>query len=139
MNDIKLRNIEIFNRLDQTRKSLKLKQIEFSQITGITHGFYSDLKAGRSGISGKLMIGIAKNFPHVNLSWILTGEGEMYHQVIQKSDKVSDVKTDYVAHFEGEPPELVKLFSKISQLPENQQTAIIHFIKGQLSLLTGED
>lgn len=70
-------NTNIIQRVELIRKYLKFNQAMFSKYLSISQGFYSDMLRGGSGISARVIIGIAINFPEINLRWLLTGEGEM--------------------------------------------------------------
>ena len=55
----------------------KRRQGKFAKIIGISPSFLSEVVNLKSGPSFSLLFGIAKEFPGINLNWLLTGEGEI--------------------------------------------------------------
>lgn len=129
-NSKSVRNSQIFVRIDRLREKLLFNQATFADKTGISRAFYSDLKTGRVGISGEILYGIAKEFPWVNMNWVLTGEGEMFTDELYES-----IVKEGIAEYQTRNKELAELVREINELPKRKQTAIIHYIKGQLALI----
>jgi transcriptional regulator with XRE-family HTH domain len=67
----------------------KINQKTFSDITGLSDKNVSNVATGHVLYpKADFFIGIAKFFPTVNLTWLLTGKGEMY---LPESSPPSDV------------------------------------------------
>ncbi|MEB2774566.1 helix-turn-helix transcriptional regulator [Algoriphagus sp. D3-2-R+10] len=64
-------------RLKFVRKFLNKTQVEFASSIGLTQAGYSDIERGKNNVSGKIKI-LLKREHHVNMSWLESGEGEMF-------------------------------------------------------------
>ena len=69
------RLVEVLKHLKENK--LIYNEADFSQRTGISKSFLSDMKAARKEISERTVLNIADVFPDLNSGWLLTGEGEM--------------------------------------------------------------
>ena len=69
------RLVEVLKHLKENK--LIYNEADFSQKTGISKSFLSDMKAARKEISERTVLNIADVFPDLNSGWLLTGEGEM--------------------------------------------------------------
>lgn len=116
-------NTDFFYRLDALRKHLKLTAYAFTELTGTSHSFYSELKAGRTGPSFKMLVGLLQNVSNLNINWLLFGEGEMF---LPGNTKISDQKQAY-----GWADDLIKMLSTIS--PE-RRNAVISLIDNMIKL-----
>ncbi|WP_339751174.1 helix-turn-helix transcriptional regulator [Algoriphagus aquimarinus] len=67
-------------RLKIVRKFLSKTQVEFASSIGLTQAGYSDIERGKNNISGKIKI-LLKREHHVNITWLESGEGEMFMPV----------------------------------------------------------
>ena len=115
-----MENKAIFHRVDQFRYNLGLSQTEFALKCGVTQGFYSDMKSGRTNVSGKLLIGIARAFPRVNFNFFFRDGEEMF---------ISDGETGNTDN-----TKLFDLVIKINQLPQKRRDVIIKVIEDLLTL-----
>jgi len=78
-------------RLHQFILILKISQNAFAQSIDVSRGFLNDVLKGRKGLGGIPLANVAKAYKHLNIRWLLTGEGEMF---------------EYVTLYENPPPEL---------------------------------
>ena len=69
--------IEQGARLEQIINRLDLTQVAAGQLIGLSQSYISQMIAGERTISKKILQFIAKNFPHISIEWLLTGDGEM--------------------------------------------------------------
>nr|DAV53475.1 MAG TPA: putative transcriptional regulator [Caudoviricetes sp.] len=74
------RLVEVLKHLKENK--LIYNEADFSQKTGISKSFLSDMKAARKEISERTVLNIADVFPDLNSGWLLTGEGEMIKKTI---------------------------------------------------------
>ena len=81
----------------------KRRQGKFAKIIGISPSFLSEVVNLKSGPSFSLLFGIAKEFPGINLNWLLTGEGE-----IIKSDGIDQDADPEVAELVNLTKEVLK-------------------------------
>ena len=102
------------------------QQAEFARLIGISASYLNDIINKKKGPSSELFFGIAANFHHVNINWLLTGEGEMfrkdrnniyikgekYSQDLQ-SGNVNDRKGIYIKEKDPEISDLVKMTQEI--------------------------
>lgn len=72
-------------RIKEIREQKRLKQERFAEIIGIRQGFVSSIEKGKKP-SLETMFKIASAFD-VNLTWLLTGEGEMLKSAAQSTQQ----------------------------------------------------
>ena len=70
-------NNDLAGRVKQIRKSLNLKQKDFASGLGISGASLSDIEKGKNKPGHDFLYKIAREF-HVNLYYLLFGEGEMF-------------------------------------------------------------
>lgn len=51
----------------------------------------SALNSTKDNLSSKIIVGLKRNFPQVNIDWVLTGEGEMLRQPAKGADDRADL------------------------------------------------
>lgn len=102
-------------RLKIVRRFLNKTQVEFASSIGLTQAGYSDIERGKNSVSGKVKI-LLKREHQVNVSWLETGEGDMF---LQGSDNQSSEEQNLIANFQLE---IQRLQKEINQLAtENNQ------------------
>lgn len=78
---------EIGYRIKCIRKQNNHNQSEFAKNIGISQGNLSEIEIGNSNPSAETLISIKRTY-HVNLNWLLTGdgfeEGEVYANMNEK-------------------------------------------------------
>ncbi|MBN7817679.1 helix-turn-helix domain-containing protein [Algoriphagus pacificus] len=70
-------------RLKIVRKFLNRTQVDFASSIGLTQAGYSDIERGKNNVSGKIKI-LLKREHDVNISWLETGDGEMFLPMSEK-------------------------------------------------------
>lgn len=116
-------NTDFFYRLDALRKHLKLTAYAFTELTGTSHSFYSELKAGRTGPSFKMLVGLLQNVSNLNINWLLFGEGEMF---LPENTRIKETGAAY-----SWSKEILDTLEKLS--PE-RRNAIISLIDNMIKL-----
>lgn len=66
------------NRILQLMKSKSMSQQEFSRATGISPASLSSIFNGRTAPTMKHAEAMHRYFPHLNMAWLLFGEGDMF-------------------------------------------------------------
>jgi len=86
------------NRLKSVMEYLSLdkrKQGYFAKKIGVSPSYFSEVINLKSGPSFKLLFGIAKEFPGINVKWLLTGEGEMLvdenHVIVDEDPEIAEL------------------------------------------------
>lgn len=72
----------IGHRIKQLRKSAKLSQVEFARRLSVTQSSISRYESLAGEPDTAFLAKLCERF-HVNLNWLLTGEGEMYQQLVE--------------------------------------------------------
>lgn len=67
-------NSTVKERLQFFIKSKGLSQARFEQAVGISNGYVNNI---RKGIGAAILQKMVKNYPDLNPSWLMSGEGEM--------------------------------------------------------------
>ena len=67
---------DINSRIRAFRKEQKMTQIQFSQLTGASQSYLSEVENGKGKPSLDLIIGMAICFKDLSLRWLLTGESK---------------------------------------------------------------
>lgn len=72
-------------RIDELKKHLKLSSNALAKALNLkSPQIFYDIKAGKCGISKDLAMKIQDKYFSVNMAWLLTGEGEMLKENVQK-------------------------------------------------------
>lgn len=71
---------EVSTRLKALLKALNTNQLKLSKATGITQTYISSIILGKADISREVLRKLALKYPNINLTWLLTGQGEMFMQ-----------------------------------------------------------
>ncbi len=74
------------SRIAQVRREAKLSQQEFAKLTGVSQSSLSEIEAGKHKPPVEMLIGAAKSFPEVSLSWLLTGSKGPHRLPEQRHD-----------------------------------------------------
>lgn len=87
---------EVSTRLKALLKALNTNQLKLSKATGITQTFISSIILGKADISREVLRKLALKYPNINLTWLLTGQGEMFMQNSGPIDKtgISEYKNN---------------------------------------------
>ena len=83
--------------------------MEFASSIGLTQAGYSDIERGKNNVSGKIKI-LLKREHHVNVSWLESGEGEMF---LPADENQNSEEQALIANFRLE---IQKLQKEINQL-----------------------
>ena len=83
--------------------------MEFASSIGLTQAGYSDIERGKNNVSGKIKI-LLKREHHVNVSWLESGEGEMF---LPTDENQNSEEQTLIANFRLE---IQKLQKEINQL-----------------------
>lgn len=71
-------------RIDELKKHLKLSSNALAKALNLkSPQIFYDIKAGKCGISKDLATKIQDKYFNVNMSWLLTGEGEMLKENVK--------------------------------------------------------
>lgn len=73
-----MKNIDIVLRIKELMKIFAVKQIEFSQVSGIGQANLSAILNGRRSVGSAIVNKIVLAY-NVNKQWLLTGEGEIFN------------------------------------------------------------
>lgn len=66
------------DRIKQLQAALGMTQKEFAESLGFAPGALSNIYSGRTNATNNHVVAIHRAFPHVNVNWLMFGEGEMY-------------------------------------------------------------
>ena len=66
------------SRLEQLLTAENISKSQFSEILGVSPATVSHLLSGRNKPSYEILVAISKNFPNLNIDWLLNGTGKMY-------------------------------------------------------------
>lgn len=88
--------MSVNQRVKEFLESEALSQKEFCQKTGYSENNLSNFLTGKTKLPRiDLLEAIAIHFPHVNLKWILTGEGEMSENRAVSGTKAPPKKEEF--------------------------------------------
>jgi transcriptional regulator with XRE-family HTH domain len=102
-------------RLEMIIDALSETQTSVAQLLGISQGYVSQMVGGSRNISRRVLHFITKNYPSVNINWLLTGEGEMF---LHRSDPPPVGVMEPVAVYErlGQSGLLESLIRRVEEL-----------------------
>lgn len=85
-------------RLNQIFEQKGLTAAKFATLIGVSASTISHILAGRNKPGFDIINSIAKEFPDISLSWLITGEGSMYNQFplnnVEKEQKPEETLFD---------------------------------------------
>ncbi|MBQ3367848.1 helix-turn-helix domain-containing protein [bacterium] len=113
-------NLEFHSRLKAIRKTLKLNQMNFAKLLGISQTFLSSIERGEKRFSALLFIPLKKL--NVSLDWLVDGKGSMFNSGDENKISVSN-------------SEIKTAIEILLELPEDRQKECINFIKDKKLLL----
>jgi transcriptional regulator with XRE-family HTH domain len=67
------------DRLKLLRKQLGLKQKEFAEVLGVRNVSISEYERNSYTPNYAFLCHLKEKYPEINLDWLVTGEGSMYH------------------------------------------------------------
>ena len=56
------------------------RKYQFAEKIGVSKTFMSDVSLGKQKPSGTMLIGIAEEFPQIDMNWLLAGRGSITHK-----------------------------------------------------------
>lgn len=87
---------EVGVRLNTLLKALNSNQLRISKATGINQVFLSDIILGKKDISREVLRKLSMKYPKVNLSWLLTGQGEMFMPDVHDNSTIASASNEYI-------------------------------------------
>lgn len=88
--------------MEDVRHHLRLSKSDFAEKLGVSPSYYSQILNGKKGLSHQKRTALFELY-HVNLTWLSTGEGEMF--IREKPPNGSHAAlSDQVASYETENP-----------------------------------
>jgi len=72
-------------KIEELLHHFRMEQKDFAEKCGLVTSNFSQIKAGKCGISKRLSEKILTAFPEVNKTWLATGEGEMIKNSVNQS------------------------------------------------------
>ncbi len=93
-------------RIRKIMESLNMTQQSFSEFLGISSATLSGIFTGRTKPTHGITDAIHKKLPHINMMWVLYGEGDMYVDSSDKqpgSERVASPTGQMELDFEDEP------------------------------------
>ena len=85
---LKIAEENVKNRLEHFIKSMNMPVYKFEQLCGLSQGYVANIRKSIS--PGKLSL-ISEQFPNLNVSWLMTGEGTMKKEESNASDIFSTI------------------------------------------------
>lgn len=87
-------------RLQAFIDHLNVTQRAVSKELEVEQGYFNQIVKGRKKISSTIILGLAKRYHHLDLRWLLLGEGEMISKDLTHGDQVHERDLPYGASIE---------------------------------------
>ena len=100
----------IGKRLNLLNLKLEISQSALSKQLKVPQSFLNAVVFGKKGISAKIIINLSLAYKDLNIRWLLTGEGDMFHadeSVQVKSNYPDGVAEDAGQYYPALPPDQV--------------------------------
>ena len=115
-------------RIKQLRKAKKLSQVELARRLSVTQSSISRYESLNGDPDSSFYTIMAKVFPDVSITWLLTGEGEMFNQVAvpvsHAREHIIDIPVvapiaagSPIEVVDGEPLEIIRVPASLLHLP----------------------
>lgn len=102
-------------RLEEIIDALNLTQTSLAESLGISQSYVSQMVGGSRNISRNVLHFITKNYPEVNVRWLMTGEGEKFFpKKLAVADVVSGVMEAVAPGYE----KVLRSSLRVEELPE---------------------
>lgn len=102
-------------RLQQFLSAENISQSQFADTIGVARASVSHILAGRNKPGFDFIENMSKNYPSLNLEWLITGKGKMYKTAQESHSKA--VAGDLFADFEESPAADFQAPSEPSPVP----------------------
>jgi len=86
------------NRIVKLLDALHLSARQFDMSIGTANGYTLRMKKNNASVGSDVIERIIKEYPQVNLVWLITGKGEMF--VSQPNEKPTRSKTEIEAYID---------------------------------------
>ena len=75
------------NRLLQFLKAENISQAQFADTIGVARASVSHILSGRNRPGFDFIEGMARNYPALNIDWLITGRGKMYNVGVSQASE----------------------------------------------------
>ncbi len=96
------------NRLAKFLAAENISQSQFADAVGVTRASVSHILAGRNKPGSDFIVSLMKNFPDLNIEWLLMGRGKMYKSKTLEGTSATlptDAEIGDAPRYGGEIPE----------------------------------
>jgi len=95
----------IGHRIKKLRNSVKISQVELARRLSVTQSSISRYESCTGEPDAAFFTSLSKEFPELNVNWLLTGEGPMYQELVSYDLDLSDtLRLPVVAEIAGGEP-----------------------------------
>ena len=84
--------MNIFDRILQFIDFKGLSKNEFSKIMGLSNSYMTKMGVNKGNIGSQIIEKIVRIYPEINLSWLITGDGEMLVSENKNNQESMDCK-----------------------------------------------
>ncbi len=123
---------DILERLALVQKHAKANQTEFANKLMVSQGYLSDVVNEKSQMTARMIIGLAINYPEIDIGWLLTGNGEMMKSYANSPNSVHEPSEEY--RIGGLPDEIKEINVALMALPEDKRKSVLKILKGIVEL-----
>lgn len=89
-------------RLQQFLAAENISQSQFADTIGVARASVSHILAGRNKPGFDFIENMSKNYPNLNLEWLITGKGKMYKGMTENSTSRQVPQDDLFADYQEE-------------------------------------
>lgn len=111
-------NMDIKSRITEFVKHKNITISKFETSCGITRGYFYNVK---SSIGSDKLNDISNTFPELNISWLVTGKGNMLNNEIKQTEDLLPT----LSSRENEMSEIILGLSRTIQIQQKQITDLI--------------
>lgn len=101
---------EIGSRIKELIFKLNLNQTSFAKSVGVSQNAIFKTVSGETTPRLSLIDSILKAYPKVNKSWLLDGEGDMFHDLKSQTDSEGDYLQEHLLKLEKQFAEMAEMF-----------------------------
>lgn len=103
-------------RLQQLMAAENISQSQFADSLGVARASISHILAGRNKPGFDFIESLSRNYPDVNLEWIITGKGKMYKSASPKPVKTAVPDDLFASYDEDELPMNIDNTNKVNTI-----------------------
>lgn len=83
--------IKTIHRISKMLATLEISARQFDRSIGTANGYFLRMRKNNASVGSDVLERIAKTYPQINLTWLITGDGTMFKKDSKPSQPTADI------------------------------------------------